>query len=217
MRTRPLIPEELQRLQRAYGRPKVPRPIWDFFSLSALISIPLFLVFFIGSVVAEKRTPRDAFKRGGVILLAGPAFLLMQYIRRGGRPVPNAFGEIHEDMRAGIGQIREYRVRRVWPLIDEGNETEPDYLAELDGSKCIALLAMDVVKQLPFRDRLEVCVLPNSKVVVSVRLLGEKLFIEGVPIRTDCLWRNDDLPWEKPISLKRLPLEIQHVIAAREA
>ncbi len=212
MRTRPITPDEFQHLQRAFGPPKVKRPMWDFFCISAFISIPLFLVFVTVSMLAEKRTAQDALRRGVPILFFGPAFLLIQRIAPGRNRVSNPFAPALEDMRTGICQIREFRIRRVWPLIDQGNEDDPDYLAETDVQKYIAISAHYARGQLPIRNRLEIHELPKSRTTVSITFSGDELPIDPTPIKTDCVWRNDDLPWERPISAKRLPEDAQTVI-----
>ncbi len=212
MRTRPLTAEEYEDLSRTFGSPKVRHPLLHFIRISAFISAPLFLLFVAVSILAEKRTPQDAFRRGIPVLFFGPVFLLIQRVAPGHTLASNPFAQAHEDMRGGICQIREFHIRRVWPLIDQGNEDDPDYLAETDAGKYIAVSGHYLRSQLPFRRRLEIHELPKSRTTVSVTFSGDEVPLDSTAIRTDCVWRNDDLPWERPISPKRLPEEAQKVI-----
>jgi hypothetical protein len=212
MRTRPLDEQEYQHLLRAFGAPKVRRPFWDFIRISTFISIPLFLLFFTVSMLAEKRTAQDAFRKGVPVLFFGPAFLLIRKVAPGRNRTPNPFAQVHADMRAGICKLREFRIRRAWPLIDQGNVDDPDYLAETDAGKYIAVSGHYIRSQLPFRCRLEIHELPKSRTTVSVTFSGDEVPLDSTVIRTDCVWRNDDLPWERPIPAKRLPKEAQKVI-----
>lgn len=212
MRTRPLDEEEYRHLSRAFGAPKARRPFWDFIRISAFISIPLFVLFFTVSTLAEKRTAQDAFRRGVPVLFFGPAILLIQRVAPGRKRVSNPFAQAHADMQAGICRIREFRIRRAWPLIDQGNDDDPDYLVETDAGKYIAVSAHYIRSQLPLRRRLEIHELPKSRTTVSVTFTGDELPLDSTVIRTDSVWRNDDLPWERPITAKRLPEEAQKVI-----
>jgi len=212
MRTRPLDREEYQDLLRAFGSPKVRSRLWDFIRIASFISIPLFLLFASVSILAEKRTVQDALRRGVPVLLVGPVFLLIQRVAPGHKRVSNPFARAHEDMRAGICQIREFHICRAWPLIDQGNDDSPDYLAENDAGKYVALSARYIRQQLPLRRRLEIHELPKSRTTVAITFSGEKVQLDSTVIRTDCVWRNDDLPWERPIAAKRLPEEAQKAI-----
>jgi len=212
LRTRPLTPDEYQHLLKAFGSPKVKRPIRNFFRLSAIISIPLFLFFVTASALGDKRTISESVYRGLWVFFVVPAFLLFQRLAQGRRYTSNPFASAHEDMRAGICRIREFRIARVWPLVDEGNEDDPDYLFETTAGKYIAIPSHDAADQLPFRRTLEIHELPKSRTTVSVAFSGDELSIQQTVIRTDCVWRHDDLPWERPISAKRLPEEAQKVI-----
>lgn len=212
MRTRPLNSDEYQGLLRAFGSPKVRYPLWDFIRIATFISIPLFLLFASVSILAEKRTVQDALQRGVPVLLVGPIFLLIQRVAPGHNRVSNPFARAHEDMRAGICQIREVHIRRAWPLIDQGNDDNPDYLAETDAGKYVALSAHYIRQQLPLRRRLEVHELPKSRTTIAITFSGEEVPLDSTVITTDCVWRNDDLPWERPIAAKRLPEEAQKVL-----
>lgn len=212
MRTRPLDKQEYKHLLRAFGTPKVRRPFWDFIRISVFISIPAFLLLFTVSILAEKRTAQDAFRRGFPVLFFGPAFLLIQRVAPGHSRASNPFAHAHADMKAGICQIREFSIRRAWPLIDQGNDDDPDYLAETHNGKYIAVSGHYLRSQLPFRRRLEIHELPKSRTTVSVTFSGDEVPLDLTVIRTDCVWRNDDLPWERPIAAKRLPEKAQKVI-----
>jgi len=212
MRTRPIDEEEFKGLQRAFGSHKVRHPLWDFIRISAFISVPLVLVFVSVSILAENRTLEDALRRGAPILFIGPIFLLFLRVTAKHKRVSDPFAREHEDMRAGICQIRELQICRAWALIDQGNEDTPDYLAETDAGKYVALSAHYFREQLPLRRRLAIHELPKSKTTVAITFSGEELPLDSTILRTDCVWRNDDLPWERPISAKRLPEEVQKVV-----
>jgi len=212
MRTRPLKPDEYQFLLRAFGTPKEKHPVRTFFGISACISLPLFVLFVTVSIFAEKRTAPDALRRGIPVLFFGPAFLLVQRFAPGKTRSPHPFAAVHDDMKAGFCQIREFRVRRMWPLIDQGNDDTPDYLAETDARKYIAVSRENVQSQLPFRRRLEIHELPKSRTTVAIRFSGDELAIEPTPINTDNVWRNDDLPWDRPLGAQRLPEEAQKIV-----
>jgi len=212
MRTRPLDGEELQDLLRAFGSHKVRHPLWDFIRIATFISVPLVLLFVSVSILAENRTVEDALRRGVPVLLVGPIFLLIQRVAGRHNRVSDPFARVHGDMRVGICQIRELQICRAWILIDEANEDNPDYLAETDAGKYVALSAHYLKQQLPLRRRLEIHELPKSKVTVAITLSGEEVPLDSTVIRTDCAWRNDDLPWERPIAAKRLPEEAQKVV-----
>jgi len=212
MRTRPLDREEFQDLLRAFGSHKIRHPLWDFIRSATFISVPLVLIFISVSILAENRTVEDALRRGVPVLLVGPIFLLIQRVAGRHNRVSDPFAREHEDMRAGICQIRELQICRVWTLIDSGNEDNPDYLAETDAGKYVALSAHYFRQQLPLRSRLEIHELPKSKTTVAITFSGEEVPLDSTVIRTDCVWRNDDLPWERPIAAKRLPEEAQKVV-----
>ncbi|QKS29386.1 MAG: hypothetical protein HT579_11000 [Candidatus Accumulibacter similis] len=212
MRTRPLDGEEFQALLRAFGSHKVRYPLWDFIRIATFISVPLFLLFASVSILAENRTVQDALWRGVPVLLFGPIFLLIQRVARGHNRPSDPFARAHEDMRAGICQIREFHICRAWSLIDQGNDDNPDYLAETDGGKYVALSAHYIRQQLPLRRRLEIHELPKSRATVAITFSGEEVPLDSTVIRTDCVWRNDDLPWERPIAAKRLPEKAQKAV-----
>lgn len=212
MRTRPLDGEEFQDLLRAFGSHKIRHPLWDFIRNSAFISVPLVFLFISVSILAENRMVEDAFRRSVPLLLAGPIFLLTQRVAGRHKRVSAPFAREHEDMRAGLCQIRELQICRAWTLIDQGNEDNPDYLAETEAGKYVALSAQYFRQNLPLRRRLEIHELPKSKTTVVITFSGDEVPLDSTVIRTDCVWRNDDLPWERPIAAKCLPLEAQKVV-----
>lgn len=212
MRTRPIDGEEFKGLQRAFGSYKARYPFWDFIRISIFISVPLVLLFVSVSILAENRTLEDALRRGAPILLIGPIFLLVHRVAGRHNRISKPFEREHEDMKAGICQIRELQICRAWALIDQGNEDNPDYLAETDAGKYVALSAHYFRQQPPLRRRLEIHQLPKTKTTVAITFSGEEVPLDSTAIRTDCVWRNDDLPWERPIAAKRLPEGVLKVV-----
>lgn len=200
MRTRPLDAKEFQDLVRAFGSHKTRHPLWDFIRAATFISAPLVLLFVSVSIVVKNKTLIDALQRGLPIWLIGPLFLLIQRLANRRNRVSNPFAREHEDMRSGVCQIRALEICRAWRLIDQGNEDNPDYLVETNTGKYIALSAHSIRQPLPLplRRQLEIHELPTSKTTVAIMFFGDELPLDLPPIITDCVWRNDDLPWGAP-------------------
>lgn len=211
MRTRPLTAEELAFLRRAYGRPATLRH-WQLNLLLALVAGVVFGgAFFIGSLFEQKSWPKR-FTGAGLVggAIAAVVFVATSLRRRG---LASPFAQIHAEMQQGVCCLREYTLTRVWPLVDEGNEDAPDFLASLtEPKKFIAIPAHLLEGSTQPRRTLEVYELPQSKVTVSATYVGEPLTLEVTVIRTDNVWRHEDLPTLCPFAFKRLPLTAQRVI-----
>lgn len=206
MKTRPLTEEEKAELLRVHANELTPTLKESLFFLAAslVLSLPFAALFLLTARIGHDKPWPESLAIGGYGMLVGPGALLIICLMVWLRPKP--FSEIRKEINEGICHIKVYRLSSGLLLIDQGNDDEPDILGKIDNLKVIAIPHHEAFVCGPAGEVMEVSYLPKSKIDVGVSFSGEPLRIEG-EVRTDNLWRNDDLPYLRPILIRKLPEE----------
>lgn len=213
MKTRKLTPEEIANLKMAYCRRIRLRPkeFLFFFGISLLLSVPFVLLFALVSRFGHGDAWAQAVYHGSYALAVGPGvlvtILLVVAIRSVLSRETGEAAKICGEIAGGVCRTTSHKVRRIWELVDEGNEELPDYLAELDTGFAVAIPREYLEGPADTRESLELGSLPKSGITVGVRFHGALLRACG-RIVTDNIWRNDGLPYLTPIAPKDLPPEV---------
>lgn len=213
MKTRKLTPEEIATLKMAYCRRIRLRPkeFLFFFGISFLLSVPFVILFVLVSRFGHGDTWVQAAYNSSYAFAVGPGVLATILLVIGIRSVfsteSGEAAKIRSEIAGGVCRTTSHKVRRIWELVDEGNEELPDYLAELDTGFAVAIPREYLEEPIDTRESLELGALPKSGITVGVRFHGALLRACG-RIVTDNIWRNDGLPYLTPIAPKDLPPEV---------
>lgn len=174
---------------------------------SLVLSLPVFALFLLVSHFGHGDPWMQAMRNGSYGLTVGPGLLAIIAVAIKLQPKSSAMSEICREVEAGRCKVTSHQVSRAWHLVDEGNDDAPDYIVQLASGAVVAIPRAYLGSTGQPRATLELSSLPNTGIAVGAAFSGNPVSVMG-SIVTDNLWRNDDLPYLKPIPLKKLPAEV---------